>query len=125
MDGAEIPSTVWQTDGSMQEERLVMRNPNSLFAGKNWGSTWSFPGNGKPILIHNGKLIFITYQPGTRERLNLWSIDAAQPGKAVLLGDFGHIAIRPPADGDKPDLLYFRDGETRWQTDGTRVGTRR
>lgn len=125
MDGAAIPSAVWQTDGSVHGDKRVIRNPNSLFAGMDWGSTWSFPNGNKPILIHNDKLIFITYKPGSREQLHLWAIYAKQPDKAKLLGEFKNIAILPTAESDDQNFLFFKDGKTRWKTDGTASGTTR
>lgn len=121
MDGAAIPSAVWQTDGSAHGEKLVMRHPSSVFAGMDWGSTWSFPSGNKPILIHNDKLIFITYKPNDRFHLNLWAIDANQPDKAKLLGEFQNIAILPAAEDVDQRFLFFNDGNIHWKTDGTVV----
>lgn len=125
LDGGAIPAAVRQTDGGASHLQPVIQAQHDLFAGSDWGSAWSFPGDGRPFMIHNNKLIFITYKPDTRERLHLWAIEARQPGKAVLLGEFGDIMVRPAATGEDSGLLWFMDGEMRWRTDGTKAGTQR
>lgn len=114
------PEALWVTDGSPQGTHPLVTAPSAMYmgdAGGAWANTPEF------YNVVNDKLVFITFASNDKSS-KLWSLSAAQPEKAELLGEFADPILLKPLNNNA-SFLQFINGNERWQTDGTKKGTKR
>lgn len=120
MDGSR-PSQLWFTDGTTQGTQKLVDSPENgkdLFIGQTWSDLPT------PYVIRGDYLIFPTFSAKGGEFVQLWSISQTNPTKPVLLGEFTNPYLLRPAPSDNDKLLYFISDKQRFQTDGTKLGTK-
>lgn len=116
------PNAVWITDGTKKGTRRLMVAENEQCSSyPAWGDAAKF----HPIV--GSSLVFATYLPQMEPDsclIQLWSLSPQAPETPQLLGTFAEPNMLPSAPNSPLQSLQFISNQYRWQTDGTKLGTK-
>lgn len=115
------PAQLWLSDGTAQGTRKLWQALSPQYAG---GAGDSWDDQTHTYVLVGEYLVFPSFSPKGRAWSQVWSLSPKQPEKPELLGEFDDPELLRPAEPNPSAILQFISAKQRWQTDGTRAGTK-